>query len=385
MSNIVPTSGLNEAFRVELARTDLTIIVDQAREQVAVHETAVRAASEVIRAVSEMEVPNRDALRELDRDDKNSDVIPDVPETISGIARRLIKPKGDVPVGVSDKQVKADALSSLHPDRRVDMVDTSKDDLFKSITEAQQSQDVTLTQGLYASTVASVAAGIEKPTPQTLEIAWYKAYLALQAGQGRFKTVEEIEVWKECELAIAPYKLRANLLGMVSNIFAQSLGADEHGAIMLPSESSAPISEGFDTAQRVIKKIFGDELKVEDLSSKIALFNFDKELEALIPQLKGMLEHRPILTGTPWSAIETFKASHFGRELASIARTLEGGDVHMDIAKFILQGLGPSLFDRDPKIKPTLAHDEDKIISNEHYKENVNNSIHYYNDDKHRY
>lgn len=377
----MPTTGLNEVFKIDIARNDLAIIADQAQEQVALHEQATRAGNEVVQALTRMDVPNRDALIELKKQQEPGNE-PETPRTPSSLARELVKPKGDTQVGVTAKDIKSDVLSVLHPDRRVDSGGSDEVDVFKSITEAQQNEDETLTQGLYAGTVASRAAVVESPSAKTLEIARYKAWIALQAGKGRFETREEIEVWKKRELAVLPYKVRAGLLGTASEIFTQALGADEKGSISLPNECYQPVSQGLEATQRVLKKILGDEAEPDDLL-KADLSRFDDKLAGIIDQLKTLVEDRSI-AGIGWSYFKIAMATRIGRELSAAARVLEaeGYDYARDLGSLVLSGLGKNLFgeDRFGGEEPRRIFDDKRIINSMRHEENLSNEKYYYNE-----
>ncbi len=369
----VPVGELSETLRVDFARSDLAMIASQAQEQVAVHKHATRAATEVLHTVSAMEIPNRDALIELRKEHL---IKPDADEpkhTASGLARQMVKATGQHS-GVADKDVKRDILSRLHPDRQLEVTSAESEDTFKAITDAQQHDDETLVQGLYAETVATSAAGVESPSAATLEKARYKAWLALQAGKGRFETKEEVDAWKERELALAPHRIRAGLLGTAAGLFAHSLGATEQGSFSIPSECFYSVSQAFDTTQRVVEKIMGDEVTAYNLS-RANLVSFDKQLTNLLGQLDGLygLLGMRILPGMDWSYLLSDAASRFGRALSATAKELEG--YREPISPSLLGSIALAGLSGDSGEKERRPDKERLIISDDDFSRDIMRNI----------
>ncbi len=321
---------LPEAPRIMYARSDLDQIGAQAQQQIEVHRYATGAAAEVLRAAATMEVPNREAVGDL----YTKYLTP--PEFSADEQIRIARQHGRQMVTTRDEPPRITSRSMgrrLHPDvGPTDAANKALAEGFKSITAAQKAGDETLAQGLYAKTVASTVANMEGPNATALEKDRYQAWMALQAGKGRFGTKEDVDAWKESELALAPYRSRAQLLGTTSGLFELSLGADEQG-LVVADDCFVPISRGLEITQRVIKRVMGDEITAGDLS-RVNLSSFDNQLTVLLGQLAELLRSQ-IVRGASWSYSFRSMASRFGEALGAAAEELEGNQVPLYLERLL--------------------------------------------------
>jgi hypothetical protein len=334
---VIGSGELPEGLRMDLVRNDLAHIAALAEEQVRVHEYATQAATEVLHSSVTADVPNKEDLFALKERYEQPNAMDEI-FSASGLARQMVT-RRDADAGIAGRDITHDVLSELHPDRDAEGVnDTTSEDIFKSITGARLHGDGVLEQGLYAGTVAQRASRIESPTAAKLERIRYKAWLALQAGKGRFDSAEEVDAWKEHELELVPVKARAGLLMTTAELFAQSLGTDDSGRIRVPSECHASVSEGFRVVGRVFRDTFGDEA-APDVLSDMSMGLFDRDLTRLVKQLQGLYTSQAVIGRHMWNQYRIAIVNQVGELLADAARHLEKPTLSFSLGSLALAGL----------------------------------------------
>jgi hypothetical protein len=327
---VLSSSLGGESLRADLARNDLIIIAAKAQEQVAVHQYATHAATEVIHTVARTQLPNQEKLQEMISRHSRLHEAEDpgqksAPMTAGKVARQIITPDKSRTAGVSEKDIKRDILAELHPDREA-AVDVSTDDasqdeaVYRSVTEAQQHEDEVLTQGLYAATVASRALETEGLGASALEKTRYKAWIALKAGEGRFSTQEEVDAWRDREIGLLPVRARTGLVIGSINAFAKALGADDEGEIAIPVEYRQAIVEGMDDTRKAVEWVMGEKITTDD-AAEIDTDLLDTRIGNLLDRLDLLLDDRQDSLLTLISP-KGQRASAFCRELSEIARIL---------------------------------------------------------------
>lgn len=371
----VLSSSLSESFRADLVRNDLAMIAAKAQEQVAVHQYATHAATEVVHEAARMQLPNREKLQKMigQRPRLHEAEEPEQeskPMTAGKVARQIITPDKSPATGVSEKDIKKDILAELHPDR-VAAVDVSPGDVsqdeavFRSVTEAQQHEDEVLTQGLYADTVASRALETEGLGVVALEKTRYKAWIALKAGEGRFSTQEEVDAWKDREIGLLPVRARTGLVIGSINAFAKALGVDDKGEITLPAEYQQVVAKGLDDTRKAVEWVMGEKITADD-AAEIDTDLLDARIGSLLERLDLLLDDRHETLITLISP-KGQRASVFSRELSEIARILYPQnwkyEAFMKLGAMAYEDpYGGSHKGRYPS--KDLIYDEQKIIKN---------------------
>jgi hypothetical protein len=389
----IPVTGSPEGLRVDYARNDLRIIAAKSQEQIAVHEYATKAAAGLLHTLATTEVPNKYKLTELNELYEKPDT--DKKLTVGKVARQMVAPKQMKGSGVTDKDITRDVLSELHPDRVISGTSDAEESesIFRAITEARQYDDQTLAQSLYAGTVASRASAEEQPTATSLELARYKAWLALEAGKGRFYTKEEVDAWKKRELSLLPIRVRAGLLISARNLFGRALGAGADGSISLPSDYYHVISSGLDGSVKVIERVMGDHVTTDEMA-KVDTDLFDQKMTGLLNQLDVLLRSQRGM-GQTWTYLKGQLATTFVRDLTEIANILHGktraerlGAFAFRLGELAISDASRSTYGYEDEPKPIFPKDgfsEKDIIRNSIKKDRFKSEESYFKDKYNKY
>jgi hypothetical protein len=315
--------------------------------------------------------------------------------TLEELARHLAGRRlTDGVEGVSTTDISRDLLKILHPDVARDAVSIPVEAAatFRSVTEAQQYSDDVTIQGLYATTIAE--AGLNNSSDSSvshLERTRYKAWLALQAGKGKFDSKEEVDTWKERMLATAPYTVRAQLMASTFNIFTEILGT-ANGTITLPDETTHhAISQGLEASKQAFAKIMDDDTPTEEIV-RARTRKFDEALGDITTVLASLKLSESRL-GASLGQNRALLIRSFGNLLQQAARALEGRLEMEDLQKFgslitqlvLGEGLEPrrtSILD-STVLPPKYTHPTPSNYKEKYFEESQqlhNNQKKYYDD-----
>lgn len=319
------TTELPHALRAQFARADLANLTLAAEMQVQIRRRAVDSARELLRVAITSDIPNSESLGLLlkkhgDHNDSPTEL------TVNAIINNMIDGCASSSPGVSQRTISKDLLRSSHPDVARQQLESSTDlaaaeELFKLISEARQNGDVALQQALYANAIAGNACNASDNDPCVLELARYKAWIALEATRGRFNSTAEVDAWKQHELDHLATKARAKLLDSAMALFVRSLGATGQGVLHLPDNCFYEIDKGLRSGHKAVVEVINGNLKPGFIRPK-EIQDFDIMLGSLIEQLEELLEHKIISAEHDWTYAQSQRALKFANDLQKVANEL---------------------------------------------------------------
>jgi len=288
-----------ESIRRANALFDLHAIKTLAAEVHELDQYATTAASEVISSHMSVEVPQdykdiRDLFTHFhpDADDKTPKL------SHADIVDTFIGPDADTQIGVSDRNIAVDATAALHPDKLPTQgvhITADSGDTLKALTNAQALGRRRTVQAMYAKTVATSATHTDESTPMKevseIELARYKAQVALQAAKGKFASKDDVDQWKQQQIDRIPAIVRAAGLGQVIYVLGQLLGADAEGRVSVSGYYAQEIISGIDRTYVRIQEL-RDESRPSGLETDFDRRMFDRRFSLVVSELESVLRER---------------------------------------------------------------------------------------------
>lgn len=229
---------LPEELRIMNARATLSVLGQAAQDARIIQNRRADATQEVLNAQANAgrEVPEHDCIADI------FSSLPSAQAQDEGLASEATK-QHMMDMRVTRWQTDAPALEpayvarELHPDRNGENAEAAQ--AFRDYTAAKDTGDIALAQSVAAQamTMRSLQ-GIEGvPNVDEMELAVYRAYVALNNISNKFMSVFGVNVWKRQEINALPYTIRAyDLLKLTGILFENVVGVRD-GLVRLPSES----------------------------------------------------------------------------------------------------------------------------------------------------
>lgn len=273
-------------------RTDLERIARDAVEQNVTNQHATALAEQLIIERQLHAIPPEareihtlvEALRAQIDSSKVDEEQTNEPLTLRKAARLLTGSDSDAAT-VDRRIISLDMLSATHSDT----TDSQQNDhLYKVITDSRAASDIATEQGTYAAFIAadSIQPNLSR-TIESLELARYKAHVALEASRGKFSSKEQADEWAVREKRLMPTHVRAGILLELHEIFIHTHNG-ENGVIILDAQYAPQIKDSLQTVTTVLRDILGHATRLRE-----TLFNsevFDKQLPNVVDSLQSLVE-----------------------------------------------------------------------------------------------
>ncbi|MCA9332591.1 hypothetical protein KDA00_01830 [Candidatus Saccharibacteria bacterium] len=280
------TTELPERFREDLARLNLALVEREATEKLRVVVATDEAAEAILISNIEDAPDYAERIAGLSRVETDETTSMTMAEAVQRIAGTTQKHKA----GISDKRVARDLLAELHPDRvsgTQDSVNPIEEDLVKELTTAKKADDKPKVQLRYAQGMAQRHTRAEATTSM-LEDAYYKSFVALNSVDSRFGSVEEVDAWRDDQIARLPFQRRVHILVGLTKVTEPSIGNRIGSSLQMTPE----VYEAFEPYVMTLRRL-GESTDDGTPLSEIEgadIEGFDELAEAYISGLEDKMQ-----------------------------------------------------------------------------------------------